>query len=517
MNFLPGKRVGDGDRRGRRRARSRFPAELRAVRARGDHRGRAARAPGARRGRGPGVPLQGRDRRGARRRFAGARRRSAPARWSRASTGTRRPSPGAALDVLRARPGKLYFFDTAIGQAPAAMTPGCAAARGAEPQLLGAARPAPLRRLAAAHAARQGEARALGERGVSLDACRSTTRSPTASASTARRGLPALFRITPFVRARRRSTPSSSAAATGASTPRRWSRAPIAAGRCPATARRADGARTRGSTPSASCAARPPEHRHAHRARLQGMPLALRAVAVEQGGAVVATGLTIVEDDCAGLFDIVTHDGARRQGHARTVVASLLATARELGARHAYLQVQADNEPARRALPRSSASRSATCIGTAGGTGSGNDRGRPHRRSPAALGPRLPARKVVVSVTAESCTGGGVAAAITRISGQRQVVRPRLRHLLQRRQAASCWAFAAQRSALRRGERGGGARDGAGRAAPQPLPRERCGHRHRRPTGGARAASPSAWSGSPGRCAAAPCRPTRSSLPGRAR
>jgi ribosomal protein S18 acetylase RimI-like enzyme len=62
----------------------------------------------------------------------------------------------------------------------------------------------------------------------------------------------------------------------------------------------------------------------------------------------VAAGLTVVEDDCAGLFDIVTDEAERRQGHARMVVASLLAQARELGARHAYLQVQADNEPARR-------------------------------------------------------------------------------------------------------------------------------------------------------------------------
>jgi ribosomal protein S18 acetylase RimI-like enzyme len=92
----------------------------------------------------------------------------------------------------------------------------------------------------------------------------------------------------------------------------------------------------------------PEEHRAAHRARLEGMPLAMRAVAVEEDGAVVATGLTIVEDDCAGLFDIVTAEGARRQGHARGVVASLLHVARELGARHAYLQVQRDNEPARR-------------------------------------------------------------------------------------------------------------------------------------------------------------------------
>ena len=92
----------------------------------------------------------------------------------------------------------------------------------------------------------------------------------------------------------------------------------------------------------------PPEHRTAHLARLEAQALPLRGVAMEQGGRVVATGLTIIEDDCAGLFDIVTHESARRQGHARAVVETLLHAARELGARHAYLQVDAANEPARR-------------------------------------------------------------------------------------------------------------------------------------------------------------------------
>jgi GNAT superfamily N-acetyltransferase len=90
------------------------------------------------------------------------------------------------------------------------------------------------------------------------------------------------------------------------------------------------------------------EHRKAHLARLEGMPLKLRPMAVESGGRVVATGLTMVEGDCAGLFDIVTHEDERRKGHARTIVASLLAAAWELGARHAYLQVNAGNAAARR-------------------------------------------------------------------------------------------------------------------------------------------------------------------------
>jgi GNAT superfamily N-acetyltransferase len=91
----------------------------------------------------------------------------------------------------------------------------------------------------------------------------------------------------------------------------------------------------------------PREHRAAHLARLQGMPLAMCAVALREGGQIVATGLTIVEGDSAGLFDIITHEGARRQGHARTIVQSLLRRGWDLGARHAYLQVQDDNVAAR--------------------------------------------------------------------------------------------------------------------------------------------------------------------------
>ena len=92
----------------------------------------------------------------------------------------------------------------------------------------------------------------------------------------------------------------------------------------------------------------PIAHRETHLARLQGMPLELRPMVVEEAGRIAATGLVMVEDDCAGLFDIVTREQSRRRGHARALVSSLLATARELGARDAYLQVSAENTAARR-------------------------------------------------------------------------------------------------------------------------------------------------------------------------
>ena len=92
----------------------------------------------------------------------------------------------------------------------------------------------------------------------------------------------------------------------------------------------------------------PPAHRGGHLARLRAMPLELRPVALDAGGRIVATGLIIVEQGWAGLFDIITREDERRRGHARTIVAGLLALAWELGARDAYLQVRADNEAARR-------------------------------------------------------------------------------------------------------------------------------------------------------------------------
>ncbi len=91
-----------------------------------------------------------------------------------------------------------------------------------------------------------------------------------------------------------------------------------------------------------------PQHeRAAHLARLAGLPLRICALAVKQRGQVIAAGLTVIEDGCAGLFDIVTHADTRRKGHARLVVASLLQAAWKLGARNAYLQVKSDNKPAR--------------------------------------------------------------------------------------------------------------------------------------------------------------------------
>lgn len=92
----------------------------------------------------------------------------------------------------------------------------------------------------------------------------------------------------------------------------------------------------------------PAVHRAAHFARIDGMPLMKVPVAVRDEGRIVATGLAIVEEDCVGLFDIITHVESQRRGHAKAIVTTLLRRAWELGARYAYLQVQEENGAARR-------------------------------------------------------------------------------------------------------------------------------------------------------------------------
>jgi len=89
----------------------------------------------------------------------------------------------------------------------------------------------------------------------------------------------------------------------------------------------------------------------AHRRRLRDCPLqstTARLVAYRADGTPLAAGQVIVQDDLAGLYDIVTAVGARGQGIGRAVSRRLLAAAAALGARSAYLQVDAGNVPARR-------------------------------------------------------------------------------------------------------------------------------------------------------------------------
>ncbi len=161
-----------------------------------------------------------------------------------------------------------------------------------------------------------------------------------------RAGLPAIFRITPF------SQPAALDAELARRGYERFDTTAVEAAAIDPARLAVDGAEPLelGAWLDAIGGLRgsPAVQRDAHRARLEGMPLTLLPMGLREDARVVATGLAIVEDDCVGLFDILTDPAARRRGHARAIVAALLRGAWEAGARHAYLQVVADNTPARR-------------------------------------------------------------------------------------------------------------------------------------------------------------------------
>jgi ribosomal protein S18 acetylase RimI-like enzyme len=60
----------------------------------------------------------------------------------------------------------------------------------------------------------------------------------------------------------------------------------------------------------------------------------------------LATAICVHDGDLAGLFEIATDAAWRGKGHGRRIVLSALKWARLRGAREAWLQVEADNEPA---------------------------------------------------------------------------------------------------------------------------------------------------------------------------
>lgn len=64
-------------------------------------------------------------------------------------------------------------------------------------------------------------------------------------------------------------------------------------------------------------------------------------------GQAVAFGRAVVMDGLLGIFQIATDPSLRRQGLGRKIVSSLMAWGRKQGAMRAYLQVVADNVPAR--------------------------------------------------------------------------------------------------------------------------------------------------------------------------
>lgn len=91
----------------------------------------------------------------------------------------------------------------------------------------------------------------------------------------------------------------------------------------------------------------PLSQRQAHGQRLANAPVPFFAFELLVDGQLASCGQFAIEADLVGLYDIYTAEAARGRGHARLLCSHLLALARERGARHAYLQVEGDNAPAR--------------------------------------------------------------------------------------------------------------------------------------------------------------------------
>ena len=69
-------------------------------------------------------------------------------------------------------------------------------------------------------------------------------------------------------------------------------------------------------------------------------------LALAEDGTPLSAVRCVHDNDMAGIFDLTTDAGRRRQGHGAAVLASALKWALGRGARTAWLQVVADNRPA---------------------------------------------------------------------------------------------------------------------------------------------------------------------------
>ncbi len=91
----------------------------------------------------------------------------------------------------------------------------------------------------------------------------------------------------------------------------------------------------------------PLDQRAAHAQRLELSPVPYQGWVLRDGKVVLACGQMATEAELVGLYDVFTAPEVRGQGLARRLCSALLAQAGAAGARVAYLQVEADNAPAR--------------------------------------------------------------------------------------------------------------------------------------------------------------------------
>ncbi len=92
----------------------------------------------------------------------------------------------------------------------------------------------------------------------------------------------------------------------------------------------------------------PDEHISSHALRLAHSPVPYQGFALrrETDGAILACGQLAQEGQMVGLYDVFTHESVRGQGLSSLLCERMLAVSASQGDKLAYLQVDAENEPA---------------------------------------------------------------------------------------------------------------------------------------------------------------------------
>lgn len=98
----------------------------------------------------------------------------------------------------------------------------------------------------------------------------------------------------------------------------------------------------------------PAEHRNSHALRLAHSPVPYRGWALRRrtDGRVLACGQTAQEAALVGVYDVFTHPEARNQGLSQLLCERMLTNSASSGAKVAYLQVDAVNQPALKVYQR---------------------------------------------------------------------------------------------------------------------------------------------------------------------
>ncbi|MGD2040512.1 MAG: GNAT family N-acetyltransferase [Anaerolineae bacterium] len=87
--------------------------------------------------------------------------------------------------------------------------------------------------------------------------------------------------------------------------------------------------------------------RQAHKSILQAIPSRRLFASLRLGSQTVACGLGVLEAGCFGLFDLITAPVERRKGYGTQLVSGMMQWAKDHEATCTYLQVMANNQPAR--------------------------------------------------------------------------------------------------------------------------------------------------------------------------